>query len=359
MAHFTFEFPPASTGGLGRHLGPLVDYQRSAGDKVDVYFLGDGEASADCVPLPGFDDNEPIVHPREWFGSAAYDVVVCHDWPAVVAAQPLWSRGVPMVFTWHLPLDWDPGWFGDISCVSAPHIEFTGLLAARSVVAMSRAIRGKAAAEHPFTRAKTVLVYGGTDVDFFRPDPGGSAPATPSLLFVGRYCEQKGFDLLPDVLRLVADRVPQVRLDVIGIGPLQAQVEARFADLGLTDRVSWHPFSGPEVVRQLFRDAGATLAPSRYEPFGLAVVEAMASGAALVAGRTGGIAETVQHGMSGLLVAPDDVTGFADAAVNVLLDAALAQQLRQGARSRAVNEFSDRRCFETLRAVYQSAAADR
>ena len=86
-------------------------------------------------------------------------------------------------------------------------------------------------------------------------------------------------------------------------------------------------------MRALYRDAAALVYPSRYEGFGLPLVEAMASGTPVLASRAASIPEVV--GESGILLDPDDPKRWADAIVQVMTDPVLRARLRAAGLARA------------------------
>jgi glycosyltransferase involved in cell wall biosynthesis len=359
VAQFSNEYPPRHTGGLGTYLGGLVAHLRAHGDEVDVFFLGDDPPLDGTIHVPAF-ARELLTYSRADLlsrcGGRDHDVVVCHDWMGVVASQGLWRHGVPLVYTSHLPLWWDIGWYDDIPCPFAPEVEVSGLLHADRIIVVSGAAARDLHERWSFTAAKTVVVPNGTDPAFFRPPDGRAAGREATVLYAGRFVEQKGFDLLPDIFAAVSAARPDVRLEIAGIGKDEAAVRARLRGLGLAGAVRWHGFTDPAALRRLYRSAGAVVMPSRREPFGLVAVEAMACGAPLVAADVGGLGEIVRHGETGLLVGVEDVRGFADGLLTVLGDPPLAAALGEHARQAVARDYDQRVCFARTRAVYEQAA---
>lgn len=352
--HVTYEFPPQSWGGLGTYLADLVRHQRECGDDPDVLYVGPGPIPAGCSGLPAFPGGTLGRYSREEvvaaIGRDRHDLVVCHDWPGVVASQSLWKAGLPLVYTCHLPLAWDIGESDDIPCDVAPELEFAGFAFADLVLTVSQSVQVAVEAQFPFTRGRVRSRLSGTNTSFFT--PAGRGPAGHRVLYVGRFVEQKGFDLLPGILAHVRDAVPGVELDVIGVGDLEAAVRTDLDARGLADRVTWQGFSDLDVVRERYRRADVVLMPSRLEPFGLVATEAMAAGVPLVAGATGGLTEIVDDGRTGFLVPPDDVPGFARAIAGLLTDPALARRVAAAARMEAVARFDAADAFDGVRECY-------
>src|SRR5205823_331653 len=95
------------------------------------------------------------------------------------------------------------------------------------------------------------------------------------------------------------------------------------------------------------------------EPFGLAVVEAMASGRPIVAGRGGGVLEIIRDGVDGLLVAQDDAAEIGAAIESVLTEPSRAAQLVASARERVQECFTPERQSAQMLHVYQSVVSAR
>lgn len=111
------------------------------------------------------------------------------------------------------------------------------------------------------------------------------------------------------------------------------ELTERIARLGLTDRVRTLGYLPRDDLPALYAEAAALAYPSRYEGFGLPVVEAMLAGCPVVAADATALPEVVGDG--GLLVDPDDVTAWADALRAVLDDAPLRQRLSAAGATRA------------------------
>jgi glycosyltransferase involved in cell wall biosynthesis len=140
-----------------------------------------------------------------------------------------------------------------------------------------------------------------------------SQPARdPLFVFVGRLDREKGTDVLLHAFIRLRERLPDARLRVIGRGPLQAVLETLADRLNLSGAVSFAGWRDRAGVEEEIAAAWAVVVPSRWaEPFGLVAVEAMVRGVPAIVTDNGGLAETVEHGVSGLHVPPDDVQALA------------------------------------------------
>ena len=174
------------------------------------------------------------------------------------------------------------------------------------------------------------------------------------LVTVGRLDPIKGFDTLIAALGLLARRDVAFRCTVIGEGPLRPQLEAQIRAEGLESRVALVGAKPQEVVRAALDDAAVFVMPSVTTPEGnqdgipVALMEAMATGAAVVSTRVSGIPELVHDGRNGLVVAPGDAVALADALEHLLGDAALRRELGRAARATVAAEFDARREADRL-----------
>lgn len=153
---------------------------------------------------------------------------------------------------------------------------------------------------------------------------------------LGRFTEEKGFDLLIEAVALLRKKGQAVRLKLGGDGPLRAALAAQAAQRGIADQVQ---FAGwVEDKTAFFRDVDVCCVPSHEETFGLVVLEAWALGVPVVATDAYGPASLIVHGETGLLAPRGDATAFAKALQRLAADAALQRQLAE-AGSKAVRVY--------------------
>ncbi len=121
------------------------------------------------------------------------------------------------------------------------------------------------------------------------------------VVAVGRLCEQKGFDLLIEAWKSVEERHPDWRLDIYGEGAQHNALQRQIADHGLTSVITLHPFT--HDVASAYATAAFYVMSSRYEGFGLVLIEAMRCGLPCVSfDCPSGPSEIITHGRDGLLV---------------------------------------------------------
>lgn len=162
---------------------------------------------------------------------------------------------------------------------------------------------------------------------------------------------KKGIDILlraaPGVLR----REPRARLLIAGEGPERERLESLISELGLRDHVQL--VGNIADVERLLPMLDLLCLPSRREPFGLSVAEAMASGCVVVHTAVGGLASLSEDGVSALQVPPDDPDALAEAILRALGDHELAGRLRAGAARRARERFDIAQTVEKTMAVWE------
>nr|WP_310524352.1 glycosyltransferase family 4 protein [Polymorphobacter sp.] len=166
---------------------------------------------------------------------------------------------------------------------------------------------------------------------------GGVAnESTRTLVAVGRFEHQKGFDLLLPAFAIVAQNQPEWRLAIWGDGPLRDAIAAQTRALGLEARVTLPGLS--KTPGGWLAGAGAFVLSSRHEGFPNALGEAMAAGLPVVAFDCPfGPAEMICNDVNGLLVADGDAAALAAAMARLLGDAELRLRLGAAARLSARN----------------------
>lgn len=134
------------------------------------------------------------------------------------------------------------------------------------------------------------------------------------VVALGRLATNKGYDLLIDAFSVLASRVPEARLRLaLGGENLDAQeqgildgLKSQVADLGLKDRVDFTGFIPDEELPDYYRAADLFVLSSRYEPFGMTAIEAMASGTPTIVTIHGGLFRAVSYGRHALYADPFD-----------------------------------------------------
>lgn len=153
----------------------------------------------------------------------------------------------------------------------------------------------------------------------------------------------------------IFDRVQRAvpsRLLLVGDGPERGEAAAEADRLGLEDRVIF--LGKQDSVAELLTCSDLFLLPSASESFGLAALEAMASGTPVVATDVGGLSEVIDHGVSGLLAPLGDVEAMADGAIELLSDRERWLRASEAAQTVARERFSAPRVVPLYERYYEN-----
>lgn len=190
----------------------------------------------------------------------------------------------------------------------------------------------------------------GVELSRFRFDCTGRPGGQPlRILTVGRHVEKKGIEYALRAVAQARDSGVSLRYTIIGDGPLRGALEALSGRLGLAGVATFHGWQDQDVVAEQLKRNDVLLAPSVTDSTGdqegipVTLMEAMASGLAVVSTRHSGIPELVEDGRSGLLAEERDVDGLAQALVRLDRDPALYDSLRIAARKAVAEEFDVRK----------------
>lgn len=176
--------------------------------------------------------------------------------------------------------------------------------------------------------------------------PGGEK----IVMHVSNFRPVKRIGDVLEVFDRIRSQLP-ARLVLIGDGPERPVAQERVERMGMASEVL---FLGKHAsVDELLSCADLFLLPSDKESFGLAALEAMASGAPVVGARAGGLAEVVPHGEAGYLLPVGDVEGMAEAGVELLRDEDRWRAFSANAQRSAVERFSAARIVPLYEAVYR------
>ena len=227
------------------------------------------------------------------------------------------------------------------------------LRSADHVVALSQAVASAAVALCPDVEGRTAVIHNGVDLDFWREPVTEPDDAVPLIVAAGRLHPVKGFDLLMEAFAAVHQRFPAARLRIIGEGAERAALEARAERLGVSEAVEMPGWVGREALREAYQKASVVAVPSRSEGLGNVAIEAMASGAVVVASAVGGLPDVVQEGKTGVLVPPEDLEALTDALIQMLELGETRRAMRAAARTSA-ERFSWSRCLDAHESVLAS-----
>jgi glycosyltransferase involved in cell wall biosynthesis len=232
-------------------------------------------------------------------------------------------------------------------------LENQAALRAEKVVCVSRSV---AAASLLADRTKLQVIHNGIDMESFRYavpadlTPWGVPPGVRPITFVGRLEAQKGCDELLRAMPRILQRAPATHLLLVGDGPLRARLQAQAAKLGIAERV--HFALWQENIPGILAASRLLVLTSRYEGLPNVVMEAMASGLAVVAMEVEGVTELLGD-MYPLQVA-STLSEFAESVAQLLQHEHLALACGLQNRARVEQHFS----LPAMVAAYERLFAD-
>lgn len=168
---------------------------------------------------------------------------------------------------------------------------------------------------------------------------------------IARLSDVKGHLYLMRAMKNVREVFPAVKLLIIGEGKMKEILVKEAEVLGIKGQVLFIPEASN--TQEMLAAMDIFVLPSLQEGLGLALMEAMAQGLAVVGSSVGGIKTLVQNRQNGLLVAPADVSGLAQAMITLLGDAQLRQHLGAQARAFIAANFSQEEMVDKSELVYR------
>lgn len=381
----SWEYPPVTIGGLGRHVRDLSTVMAGQGDEihvltgpapdrpgyevvsgVHVHRVPGGDAGAQDFLTQVRELNSGMI---ELAGGlrrrgAVFDLVHGHDWLVGRASRTISGQfGIPNVVTIHAT---EAGRHSGLHNELQRYIHGREKQLARdadALICCSRYMAEEIERLFEVPSGELTIIPNGVDpatlgiTGWSRKAP--EQPGRGFVLFIGRLVPEKGVQVLLRALALVSPRFPDLRLVVAGTGPYLPQLRALTAELGLTDRVEFPGFVDGEDRNRLFREASAAVFPSLYEPFGIVALEAMSVQIPVIVSDTGGLGEVVEHGVDGFKVQPDRPDLLAYYLAQIVASPDLSQQMARKAWRKVLTLYDWRFIAERTKDVYRTVVGSR
>jgi glycosyltransferase involved in cell wall biosynthesis len=345
------EYPPAQGYGLARYASELAAALADRGAEVHVVTCNDaGHATRGAIDgLHVHNDEAPLrIEHYDWVSDSVlrniplvercmaladkhgpFDVILTHDWLAGLAGKALRSiLAVPWVLVVH---DTEVGKRDNHLTrpqVYIAEMEAWAVTHADAVVVANEFMRDEVVRVCKAPADRVEIVPCGLN-----PSPFDSATNLQDfrrlfaeddeslIVYAGRLSPMKGIEDLVAAVGDLAARAPRLKLAIAGDGVLRESLSRTVESAGLRHRVFWCGWLSAKALGALYRVADVVAVPSRYEPFGMAAVEAAANGAAVVAAETGGLSGIVRAGDGAITgVPPRSPKALADAVARLLRD---------------------------------------
>ncbi|MGC4806045.1 glycosyltransferase family 4 protein [Micromonospora sp. DT233] len=362
----SWEYPPVLVGGLGRHVHALSVALAAAGHEVTVV-----TRHTDGAPLEEYADGvrilraaeDPVTFPLATSSllawtmafnhtltraalraceSGTYDVVHAHDWlvahTAITLAEHL---DLPLVTTIHATeAGRHQGWLPEEMNRTIHGVEHWLSAESTRVIACSGYMREQVGRLFDVPAARVEVVPNGVDDRAWRARPRAVASARarfagtgPLVGYAGRLVYEKGVQHLLHAVPYLRERHPGLRVVLAGDGPYREELVEQARRLHLGDTVRFAGFLDNTQLPAMLAATDATVVPSLYEPFGMVALEAAAAGAPLAVAATGGLAEIVEPGVTGVTFAHSDPGALAGAVDRLLGDEVFARRVARRART--------------------------
>ncbi|MCX5900140.1 MAG: glycosyltransferase family 4 protein [Proteobacteria bacterium] len=221
---------------------------------------------------------------------------------------------------------------------------------AQRIIAISSEIE-RELLRNGFSQNKIIRIPNSVDTQQFTPVRNAEFPAVPCISFIGRLDGQKGIDILLLALKRLFDNGVPFKAFIVGDGPIKQELVELAEQLLISDVVT---FAGPQQdIVPFYHQTSILLLPSRDEGLPLVLLEAMASGLAIIASAVGGVPELLDPGntaritaddhsvcTNGILIPPENPVALAAAIKYLIENHTVANRLAVNARRHIEEKYS-------------------
>ena len=409
MAVLVYEYPPKIVGGLGTYAAEITRKFVLMDNDITVFTMNDDAGSlptreiwrgieihrpqhidiSDSLPDVVAEDIKKWGRGAHLFSkilvynylsasklvnelirkeSIKYDIVVAHDWLSAIGGMTV-KKEVGLPFAFHVHSTEKGRTLGNGSEVVS-NIELHCGMAADVVVTVSYAMKDELV-KLGFPKDKIQVCYNGVDPQKYNPEAVdaeqikriralyGIKDDELMILFLGRLVGVKGVDKLIMAMPHILQKIPKVKLVIVGLGDLQEYL-ANLVKMTKMDNYVKFRFDFISEEERILHYAACDVAvfPSLYEPFGIVVLEAMSLGRPVVVGATGvsGMREIVVccgEEQCGYHVNPNDPSDIAWGITSALETPGRRKWLGENGRKRVLNEFTWDKVAERTLEVYE------
>lgn len=357
--------PPAE--GIGNHVVNLAKQLRKNGHDVHLFTRG-GWTSTETT-IEGFPTHKPACPPiypvhahihqiplqRSLSEYGPFDIVHLHS-PLV----PFPDIDYPIVTTIHTPIRDDvasvpndaPGQLlYRLQVPFSENLEQELVQSSDAVTCVSRSIKNLVQRNHS---RPIDVVHNGVDVSEF--DYSLKGRENNTLLYVGRLGPRKGIPRLLTVARYLRDREVDFTLRIVGKGQLEPEIRKTIDNYELHDCVEFLGFVDRDELLQLFQQTAIYIHLPEFEGLPTTVLEAMASGAPVIATDVPGCRDVIEHGENGVLVRRNDQAHIADQVSELLRDDERRKEYGKNARDTVEGDFDWTQIGEDYESIYKEVA---
>jgi len=229
----------------------------------------------------------------------------------------------------------------------------------QKVIAISESVKEHLIQDFRVNAAAVSIIHNGIDIDRFASHDtkrkeemkkSFRLSAGPVVGIVARLSDVKGHIYLIEAMKAVVEKIPQAQLLIAGDGKLKKELTRRVNTLGISKNVLF--ITEAVDTKDMLAAMDLFVLPSLKEGLGLALMEAMASGLAVIGSSVGGIKTLINDGYNGILVKPADTKGLALAILELLRDERKRTSLGKEARIFISQNFSQEKMVSETERIY-------
>ena len=222
------------------------------------------------------------------------------------------------------------------------------------IICVSKQVQGALIKWLPNLRGKSVVISNAVPV----PDLFNWSPVKKyDVLFVGRLTKAKGVDILLKAIKILKEKYQkEIKAAIVGEGYLEEELKELVIELGIEKEVEF--LGVRRDIERLMKSTQIFVLPSRWEGLPLTILEAMSSGAGVIATTVGGISEVIENGKEGILVSPEDPMALARAINDLLKDRELRAKLGINAYKKVKEKYSIEVYTKNILGFYKSLITD-
>lgn len=387
----SWEFPPHTVGGLARHVYQLSRALVPLGVNLHVVTNNPGGKGKGYENLDGVQVHRLTTFQPEGAGTSfhhwifqlnlvifqyvrqltrqlgPFDLVHAHDWLVAYGASYLKDSGkTPLLATIHAT---EYGRNQGIHTEQQKYInevEWWLTYEAWRVIVCSHYMQQELEDIFHLPGDKIRVIPNGVDPDSLKPESFPykwrekyARPQEKIVFSVGRLVWEKGLDTLLEAVPLVVQEHPAVKFVIAGTGPQGEELQQQARRSGIQDRVLFTGLVTDQERNRLYACSDIAVFPSRYEPFGIVALEAMAARVPVVVGNTGGLGEIIEHGSDGFKFPPGDAPQLARAITRLLKEPGLAEVINHNAWQKVIFQYNWQEIAVQTRKVYMEVLKER
>jgi glycosyltransferase involved in cell wall biosynthesis len=382
VLHLSWEFPPRIIGGISSHVFDLSRALTRRGIEVHVITCNfPGARPYENVDGVNVYRVESYAAGDSFLGWAlrmqknmersgcdlinfikGVDLIHAHDWLSGIAGvglKHLYRR--PLVSTMHSTECGRRIGIHDDLQASINEIESWLCQESWRIITCSYYMRDHVSSVLGVPQDRTCVVQNGVDVNKFNFNLNYwefrnrfALGSEKILLFVGRLVPEKGLDVLIEALPGVLSNGVDAKIVAVGEGPQREEYQQMANQYGLANKALFLGHVDDWTLRALYRVADITIVPSKFEPFGIVALEAMAARCPLVVCAVGGLNEIVDHENTGLKIPANDQNALARAIIRIIRDTGFKDWMVRNAYQKCMWNYNWNNIAEWTAGVYEA-----